>query len=85
VLGCLRDAGIRLVATIPRGGDDPDAMDWRGRVAIVLGGEGPGLPMGVLAQCDASVSIPMAKNVESLNVAVAAAILVYAARRSRRR
>lgn len=85
VLGCLRDAGIRLVATIPRGGDDPDAMDWRGRVAIILGGEGPGLPMGVLAQCDASVSIPMAKNVESLNVAVAAAILVYAARRSRHR
>jgi TrmH family RNA methyltransferase len=85
VLACLRDAGIRLVATIPRGGDDPEAMDWRGRVAIVLGGEGPGLPMGVLAQCDASVSIPMAKNVESLNVAVAAAILVYAARRSRPR
>jgi RNA methyltransferase, TrmH family len=85
VLACLKDAGIRLVATIPRGGDDPDAIDWHGRVAIVLGGEGPGLPMGVLAQCDASVSIPMARNVESLNVAVAAAILVYAARRSRRR
>ena len=83
VLTCLRDAGIRLVATIPRGGEDPDAIDWRGKVAIVLGGEGPGLPMGVLAQCDASVSIPMARNVESLNVAVAAAILVYAARRGR--
>jgi RNA methyltransferase, TrmH family len=85
VLTCLRDAGTRLVATIPRGGDDPDTVDWHGKVAIVLGGEGPGLPMGVLAQCDASVSIPMARNVESLNVAVAAAILVYAARRSRHR
>jgi len=85
VLACLRDAGTRLVATIPRGGEDPDAIDWRGKVALVLGGEGPGLPMGVLAQCDASVSIPMARNVESLNVAVAAAILVYAARRSRHR
>jgi RNA methyltransferase, TrmH family len=84
VLACLRDAGTRLVASIPRGGEDPDAIDWRGKVAIVLGGEGPGLPMGVLTQCDASVSIPMARNVESLNVAVAAAILVYAARRSRR-
>jgi len=83
VLACLRDAGTRLVATLPRGGDDPDAIDWRGKVAIVLGGEGPGLPMGVLAQCDASVSIPMARSVESLNVAVAAAILVYAARRGR--
>ena len=83
VLTCLREAGTRLVATIPRGGEDPDAIDWRGKVAIVLGGEGPGLPMGVLAQCDASVSIPMARNVESLNVAVAAAILVYAARRGR--
>jgi RNA methyltransferase, TrmH family len=85
VLACLKEAGTRLVATIPRGGDDPDTLDWRGKVAIVLGGEGPGLPMGVLANCDASVSIPMAKHVESLNVAVAAAILVYAARRSRRR
>jgi RNA methyltransferase, TrmH family len=84
VLACLKDAGARLVATIPRGGDDPDTLDWRGKIAIVLGGEGPGLPMGVLANCDASVSIPMAKHVESLNVAVAAAILVYAARRSRR-
>jgi RNA methyltransferase, TrmH family len=84
-LACVKQAGARAIAAIPRGGDDPDAIDWRGKAALVLGGEGAGLSMGVLMECDATVSIPMARTVESLNVAVAAAVLVYAARRDRRR
>jgi TrmH family RNA methyltransferase len=82
-LECFRLADVRTIAAIPRGGEDPDTADWRGKIALILGGEGPGLRMEVLAECDATVSIPMAKTVDSLNVAVAAAVLVYAARRHR--
>ncbi|OFW01313.1 MAG: hypothetical protein A3I61_00170 [Acidobacteria bacterium RIFCSPLOWO2_02_FULL_68_18] len=80
---CVRNHRGRIVAAVPRGGRSPDAIDWHGRVALLLGGEGPGLNDGALAYADDAVTIPMAAPVESLNVAVAAAILVYAARRQR--
>ena len=83
VLTCLRSAGIRAVAAVPRGGEDPDTVDWRGRVALIVGGEGAGIPDEVARRCDRLASIPMAARVESLNVAAAGAILVYAARRQR--
>jgi TrmH family RNA methyltransferase len=83
VMTCLKSGRIRTVAAVPRGGEDPDTVDWRGRVALILGGEGAGIPGEVTQRCDALVSIPMAARVESLNVAAAGAILVYAARRSR--
>lgn len=86
VASVLRDAkaaGAYTVATAPRNGRDPDALDWSGRVALLLGGEGPGLPAAVADACDERVTIPMAANVESLNVAVAGGILIYAARRRR--
>lgn len=82
-LECMSGAGLRTVAAVPRGGDAPDALDWTGRVGLLLGGEGPGLPDGLSVRCDARVTIPMSAPVESLNVAVAGAILVYAARRQR--
>lgn len=83
VMTCLRSGGIRSIAAVPRGGEDPDAIDWRGKVALIVGGEGAGLPDDVTSNCDALVSIPMAARVESLNVAAAGAVLIYAARRRR--
>lgn len=83
VINCMSDAGLRIIAAVPRGGDQPDELDWRGRVGLVLGGEGPGLSDEIIARADARVTIPMASSVESLNVAVAAGVLVYAARRQR--
>lgn len=83
-LDSLHRTGVRTIAAVPRDGQDPDAVDWTGSVAVVLGGEGPGLSDEVVAQCRERVTIPMAPRVESLNVAVAGAILVYAARRGRR-
>ena len=80
----LRSSGARLIAAVPRGGADPDALDWRGHVGLVVGGEGPGLPEDLAERCDEHVTLPMAPPVESLNVAVAGGILVYAARRQRR-
>jgi TrmH family RNA methyltransferase len=79
----MRQAGMRLVASVARGGADPDHVSWKGRVGLWIGGEGPGLPGDLVERCDERVTIPMAPQVESLNAAVAGALLVYAARRQR--
>ena len=83
-LDCVAASGARTIAAVPRNGTDPDAIDWSGHIGLVLGGEGPGLADEVVRRCDETVTIPMAPSVESLNVASAGAILVYAARRQRR-
>ena len=67
-------------------GDSPQTMwetDLSGGAAFVFGAEGKGLRPLVRRTCDAAVSIPLAGKIESLNVSVAAALLLYEARRQR--
>jgi RNA methyltransferase, TrmH family len=78
-----RSAGATLAATTPRGGTSVYDLDLRGPIAFLLGGEGPGLPGAARDAADVRVSIPMRAPVESLNVSVAAALLVYEATRQR--
>jgi len=82
-LEALRRARLRLVAAVARGGRDPDEVDWSGPLALMVGGEGPGLPPAFADACHETVTVPMSSRVESLNVAVAGALLIYAARRQR--
>jgi 23S rRNA (guanosine2251-2'-O)-methyltransferase len=59
------------------GGDRPSEIDFTGRVALVLGSEGKGIRRNVLDHCDRIITIPMYGQVESFNVATAAAVLCY--------
>jgi 23S rRNA (guanosine2251-2'-O)-methyltransferase len=68
-------------------GDAPQTMwdaDLAGGLALVFGAEGKGLRPLVRRTCDELVSIPLEGNVESLNVSVAAAVLLFEAKRQRR-
>ncbi|HZN54678.1 MAG TPA: RNA methyltransferase [Candidatus Polarisedimenticolaceae bacterium] len=75
---------IRIVGAAPRDGVAYDAFDWRPPVALLLGGEGAGLPRSAVARIGARVAIPMAKRVESLSVNAAGAVLLFEAARQRR-
>ena len=57
--------------------------DLSGDGCIVLGSKGNGVAPAVLAACDEAVAIPMANEVDSLNVANAAAVFLYEAARQR--
>jgi TrmH family RNA methyltransferase len=79
----LHEAGLKLIATVPRGGTAMHEIDMRVPLAIVVGAEGAGVDAALLSAADERLTIPMQAPVESLNVAVAAGVLVYEARRQR--
>lgn len=70
--------GFRLAATVcdPRA-EPVDRFDPEGRVAVLLGVEGHGLDPEWVARCDHRITIPMRPGAESLNVAVAAGIVLH--------
>jgi TrmH family RNA methyltransferase len=70
----LRSAGYRLLAGAVGGAPVPVGLE---RAALVVGNEGAGVSPAVLAGVDATVGIPLRGRAESLNVAAAAAILLY--------
>jgi RNA methyltransferase, TrmH family len=76
-------AGLQVAAAVGHGHTPMHAADFTRPTLIVLGSEGQGLPPALVESADIRVSIPMTPPVESLNVAVAAALLVYEARRQR--
>jgi tRNA G18 (ribose-2'-O)-methylase SpoU len=82
-LQALRSAGFRIAALTPAMDAVPLAQAGvsAGRVAWLLGAEGPGLSAEAFSAADLAVRIPMAPGVDSLNVATAAAIAFAAARR----
>ena len=82
-LHLLRMAAIPTAAAVREGGVPMDQSPLAGPVALLLGSEGAGLPRAIVEAADLRVGIPMAPRVESLNVAVAAALLVYEVRRQR--
>lgn len=84
VIPAARAERVRIVAAVPRGGTPLPDLDLREPTAIVLGGEGAGISEAVMATVQQTVSIPMKAPVESFNVAMAAAVILYEATRQRR-
>lgn len=80
----IRARGIRIYAAHMDGGNAYDREDYRGDVAFLIGNEGSGLSEAALARADRRIHIPMAGQVESLNAAVAASVLMFEAARQRR-
>jgi TrmH family RNA methyltransferase len=82
-LSRLTARGVTIAAT-DRDGTLPEAADLRRPIALLLGNEGAGLPASVRRAAAITLAIPMAGRVESLNVAVAAGVLLFEAARQRR-
>ena len=80
----LKKQNIWTVGLDERGSQSYDGLDYTMDCALVLGAEGAGLHELVRKKCDFLVSIPMLGRVPSLNVSVAAAVVMYELARQRR-
>jgi len=80
----MKKVGVWVYAA-EAGGTSHTDLDLAGPVALVFGSEGKGIRRLVREGCDGAVSVPMLGAVGSLNVSVAAAVLLYEARRQRGR
>lgn len=80
----LKEAGVWTVGLASEGPDLYDQIDLTLPTAIVLGAEGTGLRRLVRERCDRLAAIPMNGRVESLNVSVAAGVMLFEAARQRR-
>ena len=76
-----RERGAKVVATVPRGGTGLYEADLTGPRLLLVGQEGAGLEHAVDSSADLRVSVPMRRQVDSLNVGIAAALIIYEARR----
>jgi 23S rRNA (guanosine2251-2'-O)-methyltransferase len=79
----LQGAGLWVYALDADGPKVYTALDLRGPVALVFGGEGKGVRPGVREACDETARIPMVGRVGSLNVSASAAVVLYEVLRQR--
>ena len=80
----LKDSGVKVVAASEKAARDYTEADYTVPLAIVMGSEDVGISNEVLRLCDELVAIPMLGNIGSLNVSVAAGVMMYEAVRQRR-
>jgi 23S rRNA (guanosine2251-2'-O)-methyltransferase len=81
----LKSRDLWTVGLDERGTQCYDSVDYKMDCAVVLGAEGKGLHDLVRKKCDFLISIPMLGKVPSLNVSVAAAVVLYEIVRQRRK
>ena len=84
-LAACRLYGVAILSSAARAKLELDAVDFRRPLCLVLGQEASGVPREILRASEATVAIPMQREVESLNAGVAGAILLYEAARQRAR
>lgn len=76
-----QQAGMQVIATLPAATFTYWQVDWCKPSLILLGNEGAGLSANLTALADRQVKIPLSPGVESLNVAIAAALMLYEVQR----
>ncbi len=76
-IGTLKEAGFWVYGLDAAGSDNLFEMRWPERCAFVLGNETEGIRPGLRKNCDALVRIPLANEMDSLNVAVAAGVALF--------
>ncbi len=79
----MKDRGLWIVGVDPAGTQNWTGFDYKGPVAIVLGGEHKGLRRLVRENCDVLVRLPMLGSIASLNISVAAGVVLYEVVRQR--
>lgn len=79
----MKKEGIKVYAAALDDNVDYTSVDYKGKAAIVIGNEGNGLSRLAIQSSTGTVKIPMSGQIESLNAAVSAAIILYEARRQR--
>ena len=79
----LKDSGFKIIAATEKGDYDYTKVDYKGPTCIIMGAEDTGVSYDNLALCDEWVKIPMLGTIESLNVSVAAGVLIYEAIKQR--
>jgi 23S rRNA (guanosine2251-2'-O)-methyltransferase len=80
----LKERGYWIYGADERGTEDYDRVEYQSPTALVFGGEGKGIHEQVRKHCDAVVRIPMAGRISSLNVSVAAGVVLFEWRRRSR-
>ena len=83
VLDFLQQSGLKIVAATEKAGQTCFAADLTGPLALLLGSEGEGISGEYLKNVDMEVKIPLLGEIESLNVSVAAGVLMYEVVRQR--
>jgi TrmH family RNA methyltransferase len=79
----LQAQGVKVIATLANATKTYWDYDFTQPTLILLGNEGNGLSQELIELADEAVSIPQSDRVESLNVAICAALLLYEAKRQR--
>jgi TrmH family RNA methyltransferase len=80
----LLDAGRIVLATVVEDGASPEDLDLGGSPVLLVGSEAHGLDPALVERCTGTVTIPMNLDVESINAAVAGAVVLFEAARQRR-
>jgi 23S rRNA (guanosine2251-2'-O)-methyltransferase len=76
-IDCLKEKGFWIYGAHVGEGNSIGEMDYKGHTALIMGSEGKGIRPLVKKKCDFLVSVPMRGKIDSLNVSVAAGIILY--------
>ena len=79
----LKEHGYKIVGATEHGAQDYHKVDFTGATAIIMGSEDKGISNQLLKLCDENAMIPMHGHIESLNVSVAAGIILFEAANQR--